>query len=90
MRPKLNLLAYYKDNHDGSSSTTFYNNEAELDKELAVNEYLYDDEKHLTVAKIREEDDPYENGYISDITFELNVDDHGNYSIAEPKSISFG
>lgn len=90
--PSLTLLAHYRDNQDGSTCTTFYNNEAELDESLRKNHDAYcgEDEELLTAVKIREEDDPYEDGYIDDVTFELSIDDLGNYSLTKPISIGFG
>lgn len=84
MQAKLKLISYYTDHGDGSRSTSFFNSDTEL------NSYLHKRGSKLTAELIRREDDPYEDGILSNIEFNLAIDEQGNCTINEPTYTSFG
>lgn len=67
---KIAATVHCADNGDGSSSMTFYNTYDELLKELR-DDYGWDEDR---IADLEEDNDPYENGTVSKVNIEFNLD----------------
>jgi len=65
----LNLVAHNRDCGDGSTAVSLYNSREELDAALVA------EESSNSVALIESYDDPYENGTLSDVVMELEIDE---------------
>jgi len=83
----LNLVAWHRDNGDGSNSVCFYNSEEQLDAELK--EELAFDEDATTLEQIKSGDDPYMHGSLSTDTIHLQLNEEtGEVSLAKSFTVS--
>jgi hypothetical protein len=64
---KINLVARIQDGGDGSQVVYLYN-----DKNDLVNNHYSFQEGDATAKEILDEENPYENGYICEVTLELD------------------